>query len=139
MLGLLRGAVRPPSTRPVTLVCQIPARQLATFRPFQPQHITLARATRSSQRFSISPGLRPLSLGSIFSRGPPTPSPTPVVVAHITRLEAEANVNPHDVQKQLALFRALVDTKLKSSHDLIINRWERMCEFVRQMTFYMSG
>lgn len=53
------------------------------------------------------------------------------MVAHITRLEAEANVHPHDVVKQLALFQALADTKLKSSYDLVISRWERMCEFVR--------
>lgn len=58
-------------------------------------------------------------------------SPSPLVVAHITRLEAEANVHPHDVVKQLALFQALADTKLKSSYDLVISRWERMCEFVR--------
>jgi ATP-dependent metalloprotease len=73
---------------------------------------------------------RPLSLGSIFGRKP-TQSPSPQVVAHITRLEAEANVQPHDVPKQLALYQALTETKLKSSYELIITRWERMCEFVR--------
>jgi ATP-dependent metalloprotease len=74
---------------------------------------------------------RPLSLSSIFSRSKPLQTPSPLVVAHITRLEAEANVHPHDVSKQLALFQALADTKLKSSYDLIISRWERTCEFVR--------
>jgi hypothetical protein len=74
---------------------------------------------------------RPLSLSSIFSRSKPLQTPSPLVVAHITRLEAEANVHPHDVPKQLALFQALADTKLKSSYDLIISRWERTCEFVR--------
>ncbi|KAG6909717.1 hypothetical protein DXG01_015919 [Tephrocybe rancida] len=72
---------------------------------------------------------RQLTLGSIFSRSPPPKSPSPLVVAHISRLEAEANVTPHDVSKQLALFQALAETKLKSSYDLIISRWERMCEF----------
>ncbi|KAG6890698.1 hypothetical protein C0995_005071 [Termitomyces sp. Mi166 len=72
---------------------------------------------------------RPFSLLSIFSRSPPSQIPSPVVVAHISRLEAEANVSPHDVSKQLALFQALANTKLKSSHELIISRWERMCEF----------
>ncbi|KAG6820365.1 hypothetical protein H0H93_001557 [Arthromyces matolae] len=71
---------------------------------------------------------RPFSLGSIFSRSPQI-TPSPLVVAHISRLEAEANVSPHDVSKQLALLQALADTKLKSSYDLIISRWERMCEF----------
>ncbi|KAF8163299.1 ATP-dependent peptidase [Crassisporium funariophilum] len=72
---------------------------------------------------------RLLSLGSIFSRSKPVAAPTPLVVAHITRLEAEANVHPHDVSKQLALFEALMETKLKSSYELIITRWEKMCEF----------
>ncbi|KAJ8078767.1 i-AAA protease yme1 [Marasmius tenuissimus] len=71
---------------------------------------------------------RHLSLGSIFSRST-APSPSPTVVAHITRLEAEANVSPHDVTKQLALFEALRDTDMKSSYEVIISRWERMCEF----------
>ncbi|KAG2020285.1 ATP-dependent peptidase [Coprinopsis cinerea AmutBmut pab1-1] len=72
---------------------------------------------------------RQLSLGSIFARPRPTPAPTPHLVAHITRLEAEANVHPHDVAKQVALYKALADTKYKSSYELIISRWERMCEF----------
>lgn len=80
-----------------------------------------------------------LSLGSIFSRPKPTAAPTPLVVAHITRLEAEANVHPHDVSKQLSLFEALSNTKLKSSYDLIITRWERMCEFVRCTSFSYSA
>lgn len=71
-----------------------------------------------------------LSLGSIFSRSKPAAAPTPLVVAHITRLEAEANVYPHDVAKQLALFEALLATNLKSSYELVITRWEKMCEYV---------
>ena len=73
---------------------------------------------------------RTLSLGSIFSRSKPVPVPTPLVVAHITRLEAEANVHPHDVAKQLTLFEALLATNLNSSYELVITRWEKMCEFV---------
>lgn len=72
---------------------------------------------------------RHLSLGSIFSRPRPTEAPSPQLVAHVTRLEAEANVHPHDVGKQLAFMEALVETKLKSSYELVISRWERMCEF----------
>lgn len=74
---------------------------------------------------------RLISLSSIFSRFKPLQTPSPLVVAHITRLEAEANIHPHDISKQLALFQALADTKLKSSYDLILSRWERTCEFVR--------
>ena len=79
--------------------------------------------------------LRMLSLGSIFSRTRPVAAPTPLVVAHITRLEAEANVHPHDMAKQLALFEALLATNLKSSYELIITRWEKMCEFVSSIRF----
>jgi ATP-dependent metalloprotease len=78
---------------------------------------------------------RMLSLGSIFSRTRPVAAPTPLVVAHISRLEAEANVHPHDMAKQLALFEALMETNLKSSYELIITRWEKMCEFVSSSRF----
>ncbi|KAJ7582718.1 ATP-dependent peptidase [Mycena floridula] len=84
---------------------------------------------RPSTLHLISFNRRSLSLGSIFSRAAPVPTPSPTVVAQITRLEAEANVQLHDVNKQLALFQALVDTKLKTSYELVISRWERMCEF----------
>jgi len=73
---------------------------------------------------------RMLTLGSIFSRSKTEATPTPHVVALITRLEAEANVHPQDISKQLALFEALLDTKLHSSYELVVTRWERMCEFV---------
>lgn len=87
-----------------------------------PQTTTLPHLGPCSRRL--------LSLGSIFTRPKPTATPSPLVVAHITKLEAEANVHPHDVSKQLALFQALVDTKLPSSYEVVISRWERMCEFV---------
>ncbi|KAF9264692.1 ATP-dependent peptidase [Marasmius fiardii PR-910] len=83
---------------------------------------------RTPRILGISHSIRQLSLGSIFSRST-SPSPSPTVVAHITRLEAEANVYPHDVSKQLSLFEALRDTDMKSSYEVIISRWERMCEF----------
>ncbi|KAF7976298.1 hypothetical protein HWV62_5812 [Athelia sp. TMB] len=72
---------------------------------------------------------RGLSLGTLFTRAKPTQTPSPAIVANIARIEAEANNAPHDVNKQLALFQALVDTKAKPGYDLLITRWERMCEF----------
>lgn len=128
MLGLLRGAARPAVGWPLKSTSLTPACQFSTVRPFQPRHTSFVWSQRPFQRFSVPSSSRYLSLGSIFSRKP-TPSPTPLVVAHITRLEAEANVHPHDVEKQLALFHALLETKLKTSFELIVNRWERMCEF----------
>ncbi|KAJ7219269.1 ATP-dependent peptidase [Mycena pura] len=72
---------------------------------------------------------RPLSLGSIFSRPKPAAAPSPHVVVEISKLEAEADVNRHDVAKQLSLFQALVSTNFKQSYEVVISRWEKMCEF----------
>lgn len=69
-------------------------------------------------------------MGTLFTRAKPTPTPSPAIVANIARIEAEANNAPHDVNKQLALFQALVDTKAKPGYELLVTRWERMCEFV---------
>ena len=74
--------------------------------------------------------LRTISFGSVFS-SKPSPTPSPHAVAHVARIEADANTQPHDVEKQLALFQALSDTHIKPGYELIINRWERMTEFVR--------
>jgi hypothetical protein len=102
--------------------------------------ISTSRVLRNSLPFAsfgrhyiIAPtrcGHRMLTLGSIFSRSRAEATPTPHVVALITRLEAEANVHPHDISKQMALLEALLDTKLNSSYELVVTRWERMCEFV---------
>lgn len=72
---------------------------------------------------------RTFSLLSILSHRP-FQFPSPWVYSHIRRLEEEVNLNPHDVSKQLAFFQALADTKLPLAYQLIITRWERMCEFV---------
>lgn len=79
-----------------------------------------------------------ISLGSIFS-SKPEGTPTAHVVALITRMEAEADVHPHNVSKQLTLFEALVDTNMKSSYELVINRWEKMCEFVSGFTNFVHS
>jgi ATP-dependent metalloprotease len=72
---------------------------------------------------------RTISLGSIFS-SKPSPTPSPHAVAHVVRIEADANAHPNDVEKQLALFQALSETNIQPGYELIINRWERMSEFV---------
>lgn len=71
-----------------------------------------------------------MSLGTLFTRAKPIATPSPAIVANIARIEAEANSAPQDVNKQLALFQALIDTKAKAGYDLLVTRWERMCEFV---------
>ncbi|KAK2466919.1 hypothetical protein APHAL10511_001177 [Amanita phalloides] len=103
------------STRPPAL--RLPPRLLCTHL----RHLQYPPPPSSS--------FRPFSLAALFTRPNPSPVPSPHVVAQITRLEADANVNPHDVDKQLTLFRALIDTRLPSSYELVVTRWERMCEY----------
>ena len=76
---------------------------------------------------------RSISLGSIFS-AKPSPTPSPHAVAHVARIEADANAHPYDVEKQLSLFKALADTNIQPAYELVINRWERMSEFVRPLS-----
>ncbi|KAF8478682.1 ATP-dependent peptidase [Russula ochroleuca] len=71
---------------------------------------------------------RNISFGSIFSSRP-SPTPSPHAVAHVARMEADANAHPYDIEKQLALFQALSETNIQPGYELIINRWERMTEF----------
>jgi len=49
----------------------------------------------------------------------------------VAKIEADANAHPHDVEKQLTLFQALSETNIQPGYELVINRWERMSEFVR--------
>ncbi|KAH9048103.1 ATP-dependent peptidase [Lactarius hengduanensis] len=83
---------------------------------------------RRPSHFTLIP-CRTISLGSIFSSKPSSPTPSPHAVAHVARIEADANAHPYDVEKQLALFQALSETNIQPGYELIINRWERMSEF----------
>jgi ATP-dependent metalloprotease len=99
--------------------------------------VVCASSRRPPARLPPVQSARPFSLASLFGRPNPKSIPSPQVVALITRLEADANVSPHDVDKQLALFRALVDTRMPSSYELVVTRWDRMCEFVRLLLFIL--
>ena len=129
MLGLLRSSAHPVVGQSLVFTPRILACQLSTFQLLPPRHTRYVLHPLSLMCRLAPLNSRNLNLGSIFSRNP-APSPSPLIVAHITRLEAEANVQPQDVEKHLALFRALMETKLKTSYELVINRWEQMCEFV---------
>ncbi|KAJ7449808.1 ATP-dependent peptidase [Mycena latifolia] len=97
--------------------------------PFPPRlRVPLPRSASPPLQLILLPS-RHLSLGSIFSRPRPSPAPSPHVVVEISKLEAEADVNRHDVPKQITLFQALVSTKFKQSYEVVISRWEKMCEF----------
>ncbi|KAI0831270.1 ATP-dependent metallopeptidase Hfl [Trametes gibbosa] len=100
-----------------------PFRSLSNF-PRAPQ---LHRAWTFSQRHPVVPHARLLSLASLFRK--PGPLPSPAVVANISKLEAEADAQPNDIEKQIVLFEALVGTKAKPGLDTVVARWERLCEF----------
>jgi ATP-dependent metalloprotease len=70
------------------------------------------------------------SLGSFFDHGKPAQTPSTGVVGNVTSTEIDADAAPHDLEKQLTLFQSLMDTKVKSGYDMVIARWERMCEIV---------
>lgn len=126
--GALRVSARPFVQHPPKQGYCIFSRQISTVRYLKAGQSLCSNLQRPIYPLLYLHHARSLSIGNIFSRTRAIPSPQ--LVAHITRLEAEANVHPHDVVKQLALFEALVDTKLPSSYALVISRWERMCEFV---------
>lgn len=125
LAGALRTSLR--STRPPPAIRSLlQTRSLSSSpSPFVPSQLSSSVHRRPSPILCL---VRPLSLGSIFSPKP-TPTPPPKVVAHVTAIEAEANAHPQDLQKQVALFEALVGTGVKSGYDVAIARWERMCEF----------
>ncbi|KAJ7632616.1 ATP-dependent peptidase [Roridomyces roridus] len=126
MSSLLFAAyrARPPTTAPrfFSSAAPIAARLRVPPRP------CILRLPPSTPQLILLQS-RHLSLGSIFSRQKSSPAPSPHVVVEISKLEAEADVNRHDVAKQLALFQALASTKLKQSYEVVISRWEKMCEF----------
>lgn len=107
-----------------------------------PSLIRSSLSSHPSYRPNTSPILsqtchrRNLSLGTFLTRAKPAQTPSPAIVANIARIEADANAAPHDVAKQIALFEALVDTKNKAGYDLLVTRWERMCEFVCLFLFH---
>ncbi|TDL27465.1 ATP-dependent peptidase [Rickenella mellea] len=57
------------------------------------------------------------------------PSPSPQAVAEISALEAAADAEPRNVESQVKLLRHLVSTQTKTGYKLVMNRWERMCQF----------
>ena len=104
-----------------------PLRSLSTFNSphWSLRAHALQHTTPVSHLFVHS---RSLSIASLFRR--PSALPPPSVVANVSKLEAEADAHPEDVEKQVALFEALVNTKVKPGLNTIVARWERTCEFV---------
>jgi ATP-dependent metalloprotease len=135
VLSAVRAAARtrPPSS---AVAPSLALRSFASYSrtPTSPILRAVLASSRSSSlaRPVIAVQCRTLSLGSLFVTKPKTAgTPSPLTIAGIARLEADANAAPHDVPRQLALFEALTATRVRAGYDVIISRWERMCEFVR--------
>ncbi|KAH7889699.1 ATP-dependent metallopeptidase Hfl [Phlebopus sp. FC_14] len=101
-------------------------------RTVLPPRVTLSRSIASSippPRHHVPHPASCIRRSLFFSwtKSPSTPSPD--TVAEIARLEAEVNANPNNVSAHLELFHAMAETKTKAGYDLIMSRWERMCEF----------
>ncbi|KAH9951246.1 ATP-dependent metallopeptidase Hfl [Amylocystis lapponica] len=126
LLSLLLGTLRAQARRPP----RPPLHSLWLSRSLSTSRSTLLLLSRPPFARQNLPSTlaRPLSLSSIFLRKP-NPTPSPAVVANVAALEADANANPNDVQKQITLFEALVATQVKPGNDVVITRWERLCEF----------
>ncbi|TFY79058.1 hypothetical protein EWM64_g4956 [Hericium alpestre] len=125
LFGVLRHAHPPRSTlfptfaRSFSRLPHSSSRLLLTHGPSY-------RLLTPSSRRSIS------LLGAVraaFFNDKPSPTPSPTAVAHIARIEADADEHPANVDKQLALFAALSETAHKAGYDVVIARWERMSEF----------
>ncbi len=90
----------------------------------------------TTPRHSISRGQsRCLSL-NIFnhSLGPTPPLQS---LSHIARLEADANTNPQDLGKQVALWNELI--KYPAGQKRILSRYERLTEFDQQSPLIRSS
>ncbi|RPD66106.1 ATP-dependent metallopeptidase Hfl [Lentinus tigrinus ALCF2SS1-7] len=102
-------------------------RSLSTFSSSHAPPLRLSALPRSVPVGPVLIHARPFSLASLFRR--PSSVPPPAVVANVSKLEAEADAHPGDVEKQVALFEALVNTKVKPGLSTVVARWERTCEF----------
>ncbi|KAG1891005.1 P-loop containing nucleoside triphosphate hydrolase protein [Suillus subluteus] len=130
--GILRAQGRSVVSLPPKSCIQF--RSFSNSRPIQPySRFTLASKAsplitqHRIQPLTAQPCLRRAL--SLFPWSKASSTPAPAVVAKVARLEAEANANPDDVAKQLALYQVLVDTQVKAGYEVVITRWERMCEF----------
>ena len=124
-LGVCRAQI--PPIRPPSHSLQS-IRSLSSLPPHTSYLRAFAFARTSTSAAPVIVQHRALSLASLFRK--PSGLPPPAVVASISKLEAEADAHPEDVEKQVALFGALVNTKVKPGLNTVVARWERTSEFV---------
>ncbi|KAH8107075.1 ATP-dependent metallopeptidase Hfl [Cristinia sonorae] len=123
LFGALRNTLR---------VSRPPIHVLSQFRPLSTTSSIslLGRQHEVSRRIvPLLHSRRHLSLSSLLTPRKPNVTPEPAVMAKVLELEQAANAEPHNPQKQLAFFQALMDSGVKPGYDVVIARWERMCEF----------
>ena len=59
-------------------------------------------------------------------------------VRQITQAEAEADADPSNVDAQVKLFRLLLESSRPAGRNVVVSRWERMCEFVSACTSFAA-
>lgn len=92
--------------------------------PLHPIGLLSTSVPHASCSFRIQQlGLRHLSL-NVFNR---QPTPSPVALVRMTRLEADANANPTDISKQIALWAELI--QYSAGQKRVLSRYERILEF----------
>jgi ATP-dependent metalloprotease len=107
------------------------------------QSVLSTRSTRPSL-YATTPSLLArrqiwTSAWKAVKRFTPDRITNPMVYSRIVALEAEANAFPHNVSKQVTLWRAILDMDTPTGYQRIINRWERLLEFVGRHAHSRSG
>jgi len=77
-------------------------------------------------------GLRSISL-NVLNR---QPTPSPMALVHMTRLEADANAHPYDIAKQVALWNELI--QYPAGQKRVLSRYERLMEFDKHSSLLRS-
>ena len=130
MLGLGLRSLRPTAS---TTFFGLALRHPVPFRSFVQLAAHRSCFVPSRQPITILRFVKPLDFGarhaSELSSVPPVHS-----VRQITQAEAEADSDPNNVDAQVKLFRMLLESTRPAGRNVIISRWERMCEFVSTHT-----
>lgn len=133
MLGLGLRSLR-PTAFPTFFACG--SRHPVLSRSFIQLAAQQARRVPSRQPSDVLRLVKPFNFtvryASELSNVPPVHS-----VRQITQAEAEADADPNNVGAQVKLFRMLLESARPAGRNVIISRWERMCEFVSDWHEYL--
>ncbi|EJD05932.1 ATP-dependent metallopeptidase Hfl [Fomitiporia mediterranea MF3/22] len=128
MLGLGLRIARPlasPSSLFVATRWCPPSRTFLHLAAVTPRRSPCLNSSRLLQLISSS-RTYPIRFASTSSSAS---FPTVHSVAAVTKAEVEADANPNDVAAQERLFRLLIESERPAGWNVLLSRWERMCEF----------